>query len=595
MHVLISTRATSLVFEAAEAEGLSRDDLARPLGLDVRKLSDTSNTIGWDTLVDLTNELERQVGGDVEWIRRIGRRMPLAPAYDVLQRIARVTFSLRGLYVSGERWMIPAMFPHVVLMSKFEGDRMRIHMEIPEPYTPSAPFFHISEGAMSAMPMLLGLPPAELAETRVTPRSMDAVFVLPRQRSLPGAGLRALRSVVTRSSQRELELSRQINSTRIESLQHAYDEFRGLLERLPDMVLVHASERILWVNRALVKTLGYDDANELVGTPLPRIVAARSIPTYLERIHRPAESMSEADLAEMWLLAKDGSSRLVEITPAQGVVFGGIRARLVVGRDVTERVRMQQQLVTADRLASIGLLAAGVAHEVNNPLAYILNNIEMAQRQLAGLGPQGETSRHALATALEGVDRIRFIVRELLVLARGDSGASAPTDVVAAVESTLLLAKSEISRNARLVREFGPVPLAFASTGRISQVILNLVLNAIQSMRETDPQQNVLTLRLGTVGATKEPGSSKDGNDDKTGWVSVEVSDTGVGIAPDALQRIFDPFYTTNLTGQGTGLGLAISQRLIAELGGEIEVTSAVGKGSTFRVLLPPAPRPTPR
>lgn len=567
--LLISCRATSVLFESAEAEGISRDSLVRPLGLDPGPLSDVSQTVAWSVLVEILEQLRKEVGGDVERIRRVGRHMPRMPSYAVFQRFARATLSLDTLYRIGERWMIPAMFPHVLLFQSPSEGRLRIHMEIPEPHEPSAPFFHIAEGAMAAMPTLLGLPVAELGETRVTPRTMDTVFLLPPNRSARSLVARAVRAVAFRRDMRVLEAQRQIQSASIRSLQRAHDELRTLLENLPNMVLVHADDRVLWVNRAFASALGYDDTGALVGTPISALVDPRS-----RGMLDPAGPSRKGvgAFVEGWFVARDGETVLVELAPTQDVVFGGVPARLVAGRDITERVRMQQQLVTADRLASLGLLAAGVAHEVNNPLAYVLNNIEIAQRQLAPFGGVVEAARGALATAIDGVDRIRFIVRELLVLARGDSAPVGPIDVVSAVESTLALARSEIVRSARLEKSFDSVPPVVANTARVSQVVLNLVLNALQAMGGTNATENVLAVRIGSAG-------------DK--WVAIDVSDTGVGIAPDAMARVFDPFYSTKPTGQGTGLGLAISQRLVSELGGEITVTSTVGKGTTFRVLLP--------
>jgi signal transduction histidine kinase len=235
---------------------------------------------------------------------------------------------------------------------------------------------------------------------------------------------------------------------------------------------------------------------------------------------------------------------------------------------------MQQRLNVADRLASMGLLAAGVAHEVNNPLAYVLNNIEMARKELAGLGPEADRSRHVLSVALEGVDRIRTIVRDLLMLARGESGPVAAIDLENVVESTLTLAAREIERTARLARDFRPVPPVEATDARIAQLLLNLFANALEAMRGRPTDENLLEVRIAPAA---------------DGRVLLEVSDTGRGIAPRDLPHLFEPFFTTKPSGQGTGLGLSIAQRLVSELGGEIRVTSRVGRGTTFRVLLPPA------
>jgi signal transduction histidine kinase len=283
------------------------------------------------------------------------------------------------------------------------------------------------------------------------------------------------------------------------------------------------------------------------------------------------------DLVETRLLTRDGDVVLAEVSPTQEVSFGGQPARLVVGRDVTERMRLRQQLLTADRMASIGMLAAGVAHEVNNPLAYVLNNIEIAVKELTPLGESTRASRDALGIALEGVDRIRTIVRELLELARVDDAAVGPVDVRAIVESTVALAAQKISERARLETHYAPVPLARGTAARLGQVLLNLLTNALEAMPPGSMETNRLRVSVRHSAA---------------GGVVVEVSDNGVGIARENAARVFDPFFTTKSSGSGTGLGLAISQRLVAELGGELAFESVPDLGTTFSLTLLPEETP---
>jgi signal transduction histidine kinase len=271
-------------------------------------------------------------------------------------------------------------------------------------------------------------------------------------------------------------------------------------------------------------------------------------------------------------LSKTGEPVLIEVSPAQAIIFEGAPARLVVGRDMAERERLQNQLATADRLAALGLLAAGVAHEVNNPLAYLLNNIEIAQRQLSHLGSGAELARGALAIATEGAHRIRHIVRELLLLAREEPTAGGAADLVETVQSTLALARVEIEKTARLVTEIEAVPLIRGSVPRVSQIVLNLVLNAVEAMRTNDFAKGELTVRIRRSGE---------------GHVLLEVSDNGIGVEGKDASRVFMPFFTTKPPGRGTGLGLAVTQRLVTELGGEISFTSQPRLGTTFRVLFP--------
>jgi signal transduction histidine kinase len=210
---------------------------------------------------------------------------------------------------------------------------------------------------------------------------------------------------------------------------------------------------------------------------------------------------------------------------------------------------------------------------MNNPLAYVLVNVEMARKDLATMGDAGRRGHDALTIALEGVDRMRTIVRDLLVLSRGETVTTVPIDITAVVDSTLSLAAEEIRRKARLVRDLRPVPTVRATDARIAQIVLNLVSNALQAMPEGTPAENELVV------------VTRPAEDDR---VLLEVRDNGVGIPAEHLSRVFEPFFTTK-EGRGTGLGLPISQRLVVELGGEIVVSSSPEGGTAVRVFLPGA------
>ncbi|MFP2910318.1 ATP-binding protein [Pyxidicoccus sp. 3LFB2] len=242
---------------------------------------------------------------------------------------------------------------------------------------------------------------------------------------------------------------------------------------------------------------------------------------------------------------------------------------------LTESVRQlqnaQAQLLFADRLASVGQLAAGIGHEINNPLAFIISNLEFVQEEL--LRRQGGTELStALAEAREGAERVRLIVRELGNLARPDNMESGPVDLGAVVRSAEKMAMHLIRTRAQLVREVDDAPIVYGNGPRLCQVLLNLLLNAAHAIEPGQAQHHVIRVRARAAGDEQ---------------VLVEVEDTGCGIPPAALSRVFDPFFTTRPVGMGTGLGLAVCHGIIASHGGEISVESEVGKGTTFRVLLP--------
>lgn len=242
-----------------------------------------------------------------------------------------------------------------------------------------------------------------------------------------------------------------------------------------------------------------------------------------------------------------------------------------------DRDKMQKYLQMSDRMVSMGTPAAGVAHEVNNPLAYVISNLEFAIDELEGI-QQGSRKPNDIAeviTALReahgGADRVRSIVRGLKMFSRGDDERRGPVDVERVLESSINMVWNEIRHRARLVRDYRPVPAVHANDNQLGQVFVNLLINAAQAIPEGHSDRN--EIRVVT---------RSDGN-----RVRVEIHDTGVGIAPEHLHRIFEPFFTTKPVGVGTGLGLSICHGIVHGLGGEITVESQQGMGTVFHVWLP--------
>jgi signal transduction histidine kinase len=244
-----------------------------------------------------------------------------------------------------------------------------------------------------------------------------------------------------------------------------------------------------------------------------------------------------------------------------------------------ERAEMEQQLSISERLASVGLLAAGVAHEINNPLAMVLGGLELARRRLDQL--QSEVAeKSAVAHVVDEIDaayqaaeRIRDVASDLRLFARSNDEERGPTDVERVMRSSLRMAQTEIRHRARLRLDFAPVPLVDANDSRLGQVFLNLLMNAAQAIPEGRAEENEIAV------------SSRVAED---GREVVSVRDTGTGISPENRKRLFTPFFTTKPIGLGTGLGLSICHRIISSFDGTISVESEEGRGSTFAVRLVP-------
>ncbi len=255
-----------------------------------------------------------------------------------------------------------------------------------------------------------------------------------------------------------------------------------------------------------------------------------------------------------------------------------------------ERRAMQEQLLVADRLASLGTLAAGVAHEINNPLASIVANQELMTRELAGLIAELASAAadkvdvlrarmshrlaemtESLADACQGAARVREIVRDVQLFAHADAAGTNAVDVHRVIDSSIRMLQNEIRHRARLVRNYSRLRPVIGNEARLGQVFLNLIRNAAQSIDEGDVEAN--EIRVSTW------------LDDHDRAV-IEVRDTGRGIPAEKRLRIFDPFFTTRPVGSGIGLGLAICHRILTELGGTISIATEVGAGTTVRVTL---------
>ena len=271
-------------------------------------------------------------------------------------------------------------------------------------------------------------------------------------------------------------------------------------------------------------------------------------------------------------LASPGGGRFPVSISASMIVHGAGRFLQLICRDLSERKRMERELVQAEKLSTVGVLAAGILHELSTPLSYVQANLDQAKEDVAALeeGPRARALRSGIEDALEGSQRALTIVRDLRIFARGNDGKRSAFDVNDAVRMALRMAQHELKHRATVVTELGQVPQVVGQLTEVSQVFLNLLVNAAHAIAPGDPKRNRVQVITAVEGER----------------ALARVSDTGTGIAPEALTRIFDPFFTTKPAGVGTGLGLAISRDILTRIGGGIRVESTVGRGTTFTVEL---------
>jgi PAS domain S-box-containing protein len=283
-----------------------------------------------------------------------------------------------------------------------------------------------------------------------------------------------------------------------------------------------------------------------------------------------------------------GTQRVINDSAAPVIDAGQTLGAVMVFRDVTEQKSLQKQLELSDRLASLGTMAAGVAHEVNNPLAVVLAGSGFLAEELAqhraelGGGALTAAATHrleemalALADVQSAAERIGHIIVDLRSFSRPAPSHTGVVNIARCIDWAIRATALELRQRARLITRFETVPDVLGDEARLSQAFINLVMNAAQAIDPGNAEQNEVVVSTRT---------------DELGWVVIEVSDTGSGIPHDVIGRIFEPFFTTKAAGVGTGLGLSICHGIVRSFGGQLRAESQSGNGTRFLVRLPPAP-----
>ena len=258
---------------------------------------------------------------------------------------------------------------------------------------------------------------------------------------------------------------------------------------------------------------------------------------------------------------------------------GAVRGAVAVSRDVTAERQAREQLMVSDRMASIGLMAAGVGHEINNPLSAVVANLDMALAEIraleSSLGPGrlGDLPDE-INEAYEAAQRVRRIALDLKVFSGGQADENSAINVEDVLDAAVRMGWNQIRQRARVVRRYGNVPLAKGAESRLGQVFLNLIVNAAQAIPDGRPGANEIRLITRV---------------DDQNRIVIDIEDTGSGIPPHVMRQLFSPFVTTKPAGVGTGLGLSICQRLVDAMGGSIWAESTPGRGTVFHVALPAA------
>ncbi len=343
-----------------------------------------------------------------------------------------------------------------------------------------------------------------------------------------------------------------------------------ILETLPDGVaMLRLDGRIRYGNGAMAKLLGRS-TSELDGLDVRELIQGLR-----------GHLIDELTEVECELNAGGGESVPISLSSAAICDRHGSPIGIVlVARDLRELEALRGRLVVSGRLAAVGELAAGIAHEINNPLAYVRANLSLLRQHWESLGTELEKSgasgsweeviaegAEMIDESLEGVDRASAIVRDVKGLAHAGRGERTMADINELLDGVLRMASPQLRMTAVVEKEYGLLPLVACAPQELQQVFLNLVLNAGQAIA-----------RSGTIRVRTEPSGQS---------VMVWIEDDGCGIAPALMDRIFDPFFTTKPVGEGTGLGLGIAHQIVRKHGGEITIDSKLGRGTVVGVRLP--------
>ncbi len=353
------------------------------------------------------------------------------------------------------------------------------------------------------------------------------------------------------------------------ALRQADARMRAILGALPDLLFVASDsyELLEWHARDA-------DAYGLPSAVRPGQSLRETFPVAVSRLIEGAidEAITSATTAACeYEIDVDGERRKfgARIAPCDGP------GAVVMVRDYTAQLRLQERLRITDRMASLGTLAAGVAHEINNPLSYVITSLDLLAEAPSN-ATVGAEFRAAIEDARSGAQRVRMIVRDLRVFCHPSPVADGRADVRRALESALRLAANEIRHRARVVTDLSVASMAIGDESRLGQVFLNLLSNAAQAIEPGDAANNEIRIAAWSEAST----------------IVVEISDTGCGLPFGGSARIFDPFVTTKPVGLGTGLGLSICAGIVSAMGGEVVALPRDPRGALFRVTLPAETKP---
>lgn len=572
MH-LVSSRILKITAESIMAlRGVQFESLFKGSPINIEDASKKNHWIEWDAFVAWVEWLDRQSFGPLNW-EAVGKAGPDTKSFSYANAIIRSCISVRFAYRIAAMWLGPSLFPPITT-SKFEligRHDIRETLELHPTAKLCPQLFKLFVGSLSVLPeRLFGLAPAKVT-LKTNGRTAVYDIEVPEQHTLWSRFISLIRSAFTHQKiLKELEAQQQQLFEKTQLLFNEREELKNVIKLFPDGLFIYRDGKIRYANEKLAAILNCDPS-EVVGKEIFQFVHSSShelVKSRVADLHNNPGKINPH--AEFTMIRKGCSEPFVVECTSMNTMFEGERSVLVAMRDLTDRKKLQMKLMQNDRLISLGQLAAGVGHEINNPLCSLLLKLELLQE-----AQQSMTSAEAakcISEIKEGLERIKYITNDLKTLARNrDEDLLSNIDVNRVVKATVNMTRNEIEHRARLVFEPGEVAPVHANEARLSQVFLNILINALQSIEPGRAEENEISVR------------TKRSND----HVIIEIRDSGSGIPDEIKDRMFQPFQTTKPVGQGTGLGLSICDSIIRKYNGTIDCESINGKGSIFRIVLP--------
>ncbi len=560
MKDVVLIRSIANLVDVAAAEGVDEAELVRGLSFDHKSFREAGlyDRIPWNEFVTYVERLNVAVGGRLPEL--VGEEFNRKNPFETFFRVGGVLISGQMYFWMANHVVAPLVFPALTIEEHHSSPRrMEFTGRISPELKGSEEFFRVSAAMMARGTARMGLP-----KTRVQVEVFDDghrgefVVDLPPSLSLLSRGRRIIDVVRGgRGFTEELLEQNEVVRRGYNELRASEESFRVLVESSPDGILIYdAGEVVVYANEALLALLGRSES-EVVDAELSEL---------FEQPERLANA-SEMEPHGLTLQGADGKPMQVE-TSTVGARFMGRDVMVTTLRDVSVRNEWLARAVDMDRLITMGTLAAGVAHEINNPITVVQANLAYLEEAVESLD---EDQAAALKDAMAAADRVASITRELKDVGKPQDERLRAVDLREVAGQALRWVKPALVDRARLEKELDDPVMGMTDPGRLEQVVVNLLLNATQAIPPGRRGEHSVVI------------SARNDGD----WAVIEVLDTGSGITEEGLLRLFDPFYTTKPRGQGTGLGLFVSRDIIARLGGELEFESEVGVGTVARMRVP--------